>query len=140
VFARSLSETGHIEPNGTLFHGYHFRLLKPKTGNNVVLAYAAKYRASGVMTFVVNKDRVYERDLVPETIAIAQNSRGVERQMEPCALGSRRDCREERSSSGILNPAPQRPGLETKEGLQSQPGFYQSSVGGAERHNPKDNT
>jgi Protein of unknown function (DUF2950) len=75
VFARSLSETGHIEPNGTLFHGYHFRLLKPKTGNNVVLAYAAKYRASGVMTFVVNKDRVYERDLGPETIAIAQNSR-----------------------------------------------------------------
>ena len=29
MFARSLPETAHTEPNGTLFHGYYFRLLKP---------------------------------------------------------------------------------------------------------------
>jgi Protein of unknown function (DUF2950) len=52
-------------------------LLKAKTGNNVVLAYAAEYRASGVMTFVVNKDRVYERDLGPETVVIAQKLEGT---------------------------------------------------------------
>lgn len=72
VFSRSLSETEHIEPNGTLFHGYYFRLLKPKTGDNAVLGYPAEDCASGVMTFVVNKDTVYVRDTGPKTVAIAQ--------------------------------------------------------------------
>ena len=71
------------------FHGYHFRILTaqgrnasggPKnyvvdgrmTQGFALIAYPAKYRNSGVMTFVVNQDGVvYEKDLGPDTERLA---------------------------------------------------------------------
>ena len=54
-----------------LFQGYHFR-----TGNKdsriALVAYPAKYRSSGVMTFLVTqKGVVYEKDLGPNTQTVA---------------------------------------------------------------------
>ena len=43
------------------------------TGGFAFIAYPAEYRASGVMTFVVDESGViYEKDLGPETEKIAQ--------------------------------------------------------------------
>jgi Protein of unknown function (DUF2950) len=72
------------------FDGYYFRMLKAQgrhatshaqsfaaggetEGGFAFVAYPAKYRASGVMTFVVNQDGVvYEKDLGPRTEEIAK--------------------------------------------------------------------
>ena len=80
------SESGKPVP----YHGYHYRILKAQGPNapggayNYVVrgamiggfglvAYPASYDSSGVMTFMVNHDGVlYEKDLGPETAAIAQ--------------------------------------------------------------------
>ena len=80
------SESGKPVP----YHGYHYRILKAQGPNapggayNYVVrgamiggfglvAYPASYDSSGVMTFLVNHDGVlYEKDLGPETAAIAQ--------------------------------------------------------------------
>jgi hypothetical protein len=59
-----------------LLYGYYFRLLPGrKPGNGFTLiAYPAQYRSSGVMTFVVNqRGIVYEKDLGPNTSAIASS-------------------------------------------------------------------
>jgi hypothetical protein len=61
------------------FQGYYFRLLSgppAKTKGNaqgfVFLAYPAEYRASGVMSFLVDQDGiVYEKDFGPRTAEIA---------------------------------------------------------------------
>lgn len=71
------------------YHGYRFKLLKKQgpnapggqydyvvkgkmIGGFAVLAYPAKYGASGVMSFMINQDgQVYEADLGPETAAKA---------------------------------------------------------------------
>jgi hypothetical protein len=61
--------------NPAALHGYHFRVLPPQTNAAVgfaVVAYPAEYRSSGVMTFVVTeKGKVYEKDLGPDTAALA---------------------------------------------------------------------
>ena len=72
------------------YHGYQFRILKRQgpdapggaydyvaqgrmIGGFALVAYPASYGNSGVMTFLVSHDGVvYEKDLGPETIAIAQ--------------------------------------------------------------------
>lgn len=71
------------------FHGYYYRILTKQgpaakggakdyiangemTRGFAFLAYPAEYRNSGVMTFIVNQDRVvYEKDLGPDTSKIA---------------------------------------------------------------------
>lgn len=71
------------------FHGYVYRILTRQgpaakggardyivdgkmTGGFAVLAYPARYRDSGVMTFVVNQDgKIYQKDLGPQTDEIA---------------------------------------------------------------------
>lgn len=71
------------------YHGYVFRILKKQgshadgggydyvvkgrmIGGFAVVAYPAKYRSSGVMTFIVNHDGVvYQKDLGPATAKIA---------------------------------------------------------------------
>jgi len=77
------------------FHGYYFHLLKDrahfaaralrsylihskKARDFAFVAYPAKYRSSGVMTFLVDQDGVvYEKDLGRKTVAIAKSlSRG----------------------------------------------------------------
>ena len=65
--------------NSTPYYGYYFRILTPpgqsKAGGaerNVIVAYPADYRSSGVMTFMVGPgDAVYEKDLGPNTAEVA---------------------------------------------------------------------
>jgi hypothetical protein len=63
------------------FHGYYFTSLtaqrrgenRPSAGGFAVLAYPARYRSSGVMTFLVTQDGVvYETDLGPNTVDVAK--------------------------------------------------------------------
>lgn len=72
------------------FHGYYFRILTRQgkdapggaysymakghmIGGFALVAFPAKYRASGVMTFIVNQDGVvYQKDLGPKTAEIAR--------------------------------------------------------------------
>jgi hypothetical protein len=80
-FPASLAAKAASAPRGgdaVLWHGYYYRVLSPlatsapRTGGFALIAYPAEYRSSGVMTFVVTeKDRVYEKDLGPNTSALA---------------------------------------------------------------------
>lgn len=72
------------------YYGYNYRILKAQgpdakggaydyvakgkmIGGFAMVAYPATYRNSGIMTFVVNQDGVvYEKDLGPDTAALAQ--------------------------------------------------------------------
>jgi hypothetical protein len=73
------------------FHGYYFRILmsqgenaatsatsrpsnhKTPGGRFVFVAYPAEYRSTGVMTYLVDQDDVvYEKDLGPNTVQVAQ--------------------------------------------------------------------
>jgi Protein of unknown function (DUF2950) len=72
------------------YHGYYYRILKRQgkdapggdydymvrdhmIGGFALVAFPAKYGASGIMTFVVNQDGViYEKDLGPDTETIAR--------------------------------------------------------------------
>jgi Protein of unknown function (DUF2950) len=56
------------------FHGYYFTsLTAERKGGFAILAYPARYRSSGVMTFLVTQDDVvYETDLGPNTVDIAK--------------------------------------------------------------------
>ena len=72
------------------FHGYYFRILTAQgaaapggareyvvngelTGGFALVAWPAQYDVTGVMTFIVNQDRVvFERDLGPDTSAAAR--------------------------------------------------------------------
>lgn len=72
------------------YHGYYFRLLTAQgpdapggaydylvrgqmMGGFALVAYPAQWRASGVMTFIVNHDGVvYEKNLGPKTTAVAE--------------------------------------------------------------------
>ena len=79
------------------FEGYYFRMLKAQgphapggarsfaedgkmTSGFAFVAYPAKYRSTGVMTFIVNQDGiVYEKDLGPRTEEIAKKMSRYER-------------------------------------------------------------
>ncbi|MGC2260676.1 MAG: DUF2950 family protein [Candidatus Sulfotelmatobacter sp.] len=75
------SNADNKEPN--LFHGYYFQSVTgnsaseasgqgKKKGKSILVAYPAKYKSSGVMTFVVSREGVvYEKDLGPSTTAVA---------------------------------------------------------------------
>jgi hypothetical protein len=70
--------TGSTGADPVLQHGYYFRILSmpgtdgQRTGRFALIAYPAEYRFSGVMTFVVMaNDVVYEKDLGPNTSALA---------------------------------------------------------------------
>jgi hypothetical protein len=63
------------------FHGYYFTSLTVQrraengssAGGFAILAYPARYRSSGVMTFLVTQDDVvYETDLGPNTVDVAK--------------------------------------------------------------------
>jgi len=72
------SKTADAVPEKTshLFHGYNFRAGKD-TARVALIAYPAKYRSSGVMTFLVAKSGVvYEKDLGPDTNTVAPKLRG----------------------------------------------------------------
>jgi len=59
----------------SLFQGYYFQIGK-NNGRIALVAFPAKYRSSGVMTFVVTQDGVvYEKDLGPDTVTVAPRVR-----------------------------------------------------------------
>src|SRR5713101_5975177 len=63
------------EKEPSLFQGYYFRTGK-NNGRIALVAYPAKYRSSGVMTFIVTRDGVvYEKDLGPDTVTVAPRVR-----------------------------------------------------------------
>lgn len=80
------NQPGEREP----YHGYYYRILKGQgkdapggaydylvnghmIGGFAVVAFPAKYGASGIMTFIVNQDGiVYQKNLGPETATIAR--------------------------------------------------------------------
>jgi hypothetical protein len=54
------------------FHGYDFRIVSKSDGGFAAIAYPTVYRASGVLTFIVNQDDVvYEKDLGRNTATVA---------------------------------------------------------------------
>ena len=60
-------------PNNEIFRGYYFQT-KMFSGHTALIAYPAKYRSSGVMTFIVSEDGVvYEKDLGANTSTIASS-------------------------------------------------------------------
>ncbi len=65
----------HVEgaSKPVLFHGYSFRILSNTGGGGfTAIAYPARYRSSGVMTFIVTQGGgVSEKDLGPNTANIA---------------------------------------------------------------------
>ncbi|MGO9934396.1 MAG: DUF2950 domain-containing protein [Steroidobacteraceae bacterium] len=72
-FAAEAAAEGYQNPNGqnAAYHGYIFRILEMR-GGFALIAIPAVYGSSGVMSFMVNQSRtVYEKDLGPETAAVA---------------------------------------------------------------------
>jgi hypothetical protein len=54
-----------------LFHGYYFHIIADSGNRFAAIAYPARYRSSGVMTFIVTQDGgVSEKDLGPNTASI----------------------------------------------------------------------
>jgi Protein of unknown function (DUF2950) len=81
-YAQSLIDAGNkgsAAPNSP-FYGYNFRIVPDdpsdpsrKTNGVMAIAYPAKYRETGVMTFMVTQDgRVYQKDLGKDTDKLAQ--------------------------------------------------------------------
>ena len=70
-FAQNLSSAGTTSAgsnDSSPFHGYYFRVVNGLT----LVAYPAKYRSSGVKTFIITRrDIVYEKDLGPNTTTVA---------------------------------------------------------------------
>jgi hypothetical protein len=78
------------------FHGYYFRILTAQgpaardgaysyladgkmIGGFALIAYPARYRVSGVMTFIVNQDGiVFQKDLGPNTTTIASHMKAFD--------------------------------------------------------------
>lgn len=76
VLRLATGTAGSNPSNDQTFHGYYFQT-KKSTGHTTLLAYPAKYRSSGVMTFVVMGDGVvYEKDLGSNSASVATNMRG----------------------------------------------------------------
>lgn len=72
LFARNLTESeASNSSNNKLFHGYYFRVFSKGVGHIVLVAYPSEYGTTGVMTFIVRGDAVYEKDLGPGTAAEA---------------------------------------------------------------------
>jgi Protein of unknown function (DUF2950) len=72
MLAQAAEEGYDTSGKRTPYHGYYYRML-PLAGGFGFLAYPADYRASGVMTFLVNQRGViYQKDLGEKTGEIAQ--------------------------------------------------------------------
>jgi len=90
AIARAIAE-GYSTGKGSGYHGYYFKVLKGQgpaarlgqldyviegvmIGGFALVAFPVEYRVTGVKSFIVSYDGiVYEKDLGPETLKIAQN-------------------------------------------------------------------
>ena len=95
-FVARAAEEGYPTPasgaNRTPYHGYYYRMLTGQgpgapggaydylvdgrmVGGFALLAYPARYKVSGIMSFIVNHDgTVYEKDLGPDTSELAKST------------------------------------------------------------------
>jgi Protein of unknown function (DUF2950) len=72
MLAFASAEGYDVSGRRTPYHGYYYRMLPGSSGFGFI-AYPADYRASGVMTFLVNqKGVIYQKDLGEKTAEIAQ--------------------------------------------------------------------
>jgi hypothetical protein len=72
LLARANAEGYESSGKRSPYHGYYYRMLKSPEGFGF-LAYPARYRSSGVMTFIVNQEGIiYEKDLGENTAEIAE--------------------------------------------------------------------
>jgi DUF2950 family protein len=72
MLAQAAEEGYDTSGTRTPYHGYYYRMLPSASGFGFV-AFPADYRASGVMTFIVNQNGViYQKDLGDKTAEIAQ--------------------------------------------------------------------
>jgi Protein of unknown function (DUF2950) len=72
MLASASAEGYDVSGKRTPYHGYYYRMLPSSSGFGFI-AYPADYRASGVMTFLVNqKGVIYQKDLGEKTTEIAQ--------------------------------------------------------------------
>jgi hypothetical protein len=68
------------------FHGYYFSILAHSGGEFAAIAYPARYRSSGVKTFIVTRDgAISEKDLGPDTskIAVEMTTSGIDSTWTP---------------------------------------------------------
>jgi hypothetical protein len=72
ALARSDEEAAAFVETAVPVHGYHFRALPARGRPASFIAYPAEYGSSGVMTFVVDHDVTYERDLGPRSANAAK--------------------------------------------------------------------
>jgi len=90
AIARAIEE-GYVPGKTSGYHGYYFKVLKGQgpaahlgqldyviegvmIGGFALVAFPAQYRVTGVETFIVSNDGiVYERDLGPDTVTLAQD-------------------------------------------------------------------
>ena len=76
-FARKLLKSENANSTTSEpFYGYYFRVSKQEAGATLVVAYPAEYRSSGVMTFVLSGETVFEKDLGPQTATAAEKIQG----------------------------------------------------------------
>lgn len=73
ALARSDRAAAALVEKPVAIHGYYFRALPAKGRPASFLAYPAEYGSSGVMSFVVDRDVIYERDLGPRTADAAKS-------------------------------------------------------------------
>ncbi|MFL5309936.1 MAG: DUF2950 family protein [Myxococcales bacterium] len=73
ALAHSDEDTAAFLHKPVPIHGYYFRALPAAGKPASFLAYPADYGSSGVMTFVVDQDVIYERDLGPRTANAARS-------------------------------------------------------------------
>jgi len=73
ALARSDGDAATFLEKPVPIHGYYFRALSAGGKPASFMAYPAEYGSSGVMTFVVDHDVMYERDLGPRTANAAKS-------------------------------------------------------------------
>lgn len=73
ALARSDENAARFVEKPVAIHGYYFRALPASGKPASFLAYPAEYGTSGVMTFVVDQDVIYQRDLGPRTANAARS-------------------------------------------------------------------
>ncbi len=73
ALARSDEDAATFVENPVPIDGYYFRALPARGEPASFMAYPAEYGSSGVMTFVVDHDVVYERDQGPRTANAAKS-------------------------------------------------------------------
>ncbi len=76
ALAQSDEQTAAFLEKPVPIRGYYFRALSTRGKSASFLAYPAEYGSSGVMTFVVDHDVIYERDLGPRTADAAKSMTG----------------------------------------------------------------